>query len=155
MDLILWRHAEAEDGLNDIKRALSGKGLQQAALTAAWLKSHLPDKVKILVSPALRTQQTAEALGMKYETCAALAPGGSVDVALAATGWPDGDRMVLVVGHQPILGQIAALLLSGKESYWNIKKSGIWWLSKQTRADENDVVLEAVMTPRFLKKNIY
>ena len=64
MDLILWRHAEAEDGVPDGARALTKKGLKQAAAIAAWLKPRLPDATRILVSPATRAQQTAAALGI-------------------------------------------------------------------------------------------
>ena len=46
MNLILWRHAEAEDGENDMKRALTKRGLHQAVLMAGWLKSQLPHDVR-------------------------------------------------------------------------------------------------------------
>src|SRR5436190_21449722 len=37
MDLILWRHADAEPGEPDIGRRLTAKGLKQAERVAAWL----------------------------------------------------------------------------------------------------------------------
>ena len=36
MDLILWRHAEAEDGANDLARELTQKGHKQAARVADY-----------------------------------------------------------------------------------------------------------------------
>ncbi len=66
MDLILWRHAEAHpqrDGQTDLERALTAKGERQAERMAEWLNRRLADSTRILVSPALRTQQTARALG--------------------------------------------------------------------------------------------
>ena len=37
MNLILWRHAEAEDTTPDLKRVLTKRGLKDAALMAQWL----------------------------------------------------------------------------------------------------------------------
>src|SRR3954452_13252336 len=54
MDLILWRHAEAEPGEPDLGRRLTPKGLKQAARMAEWLDARLPDTCKILSSPAER-----------------------------------------------------------------------------------------------------
>ena len=68
MDLILWRHADAEDGHDDAQRALTPKGRKQAARMAHWLGQHLPRDFVVLASPALRTQQTAAALGVPVLT---------------------------------------------------------------------------------------
>ena len=59
MELILWRHAEAEMGEPDEGRALTAKGHKQAWKMAEWLDHNLPNSCKILVSPATRTVQTA------------------------------------------------------------------------------------------------
>jgi phosphohistidine phosphatase len=152
MHLILWRHAEAEEGKNDMKRALTKRGLKQASLAAAWLHANLPEGARILVSPAVRAQQTTQALTLDFETVAGLAPDQSVADLLAAVDWPQGggeSGTVVVVGHQPTLGQTAALLLSGTEAEWSIKKSAIWWLSARTREDEARTVLRAVWSPEF------
>ena len=69
MDLILWRHAEAEphvtegDEAGDLKRALTPKGKRHAARVGAWLHRQLPDDLRVLSSPAKRCVQTVEALG--------------------------------------------------------------------------------------------
>ncbi len=68
MDIILWRHAEAEDGTPDAKRALTPRGEKQARKIAKWLAKRLPEDVRIVVSPAVRCQQTAEALGLPFHT---------------------------------------------------------------------------------------
>jgi phosphohistidine phosphatase len=70
MELILWRHAEAEEGdagLPDGKRRLTARGEKQAKKVALWLQRNLPRKRTVLVSPAERTQQTAHALELPYE----------------------------------------------------------------------------------------
>lgn len=152
MNLILWRHAEAEEGKNDMKRALTKRGLKQATVAAVWLHANVPQGARILVSPAVRTQQTAQALTLDFETSAALAPGKGVADLLAAVDWPQGggeSGTVIVVGHQPTLGEAAALLLSGAESEWSIKKGAIWWLAARTREDEAQTVLRAAWSPEF------
>ena len=69
MDLIFWRHAEAnelQDGGEDIDRALTTRGEKQAARMASWLDRHLPEGARIISSPARRCEQTVLALGRKY-----------------------------------------------------------------------------------------
>lgn len=150
MDLLLWRHAEAEDGPVDLKRRLTPRGEKQAAAMAKWIKAHAPKGLRVLASPAVRTQQTATALEMPFETLNALRPSANVADVLAACGWPDGGtygNAVLVVGHQPTLGRIAALLLGGHEAEWSIKKGAVWWLTKRVRQGDGQVVLRCVIAP--------
>ena len=146
MDIILWRHAEAEDGLADMSRELTVKGQKQAQTIAIFLRRHLPADTRILVSPAIRTQQTASALTADFTTVPAIAPGASAHAVLQAVRWPNAGGTVLVVGHQPTLGAVAAQLLgSGSESL-RIKKSGLWWLNHRP----NETTLRLVITPDFL-----
>ncbi len=147
MDLILWRHAEAEPGVPDLGRRLTAKGHRQAERVGAWLDRHLPDDTRILVSPAERAQQTAAALKRPRATANAVGPGATVAAVLAAAGWPDAREPALVVGHQPTLGAVAAYLLSGEEAYWAVKKAGVWWFSNRDRGGPSDVVLRAVTGP--------
>ena len=149
MDLILWRHCEAEPGEPDLGRRLTSKGLKQAERMASWLDAHLPDTCRILVSPADRAQQTAVALQRKFRTVPELAPGASVASVLAAANWPDSREPVLVVGHQPTLGAVASFLLSGEESYWSVRKGAVWWLSNRAKEGGAAVVLKVVQSPEF------
>jgi phosphohistidine phosphatase len=150
MDLILWRHAEAEPGEPDLGRRLTAKGLKQAERMALWLERHLPDSTRILVSPAARAQQTAVALGRRFKTVERLAPGASAADVLAAANWPDSREAVLVVGHQPTLGAVAALLLSGERAEWAVRKAGVWWLTDRVRANSASVVLRVAISPEFV-----
>jgi len=154
MELLLWRHCEAEPGEPDLGRSLTGKGEKQARRVAAWLHAHLPDSARILVSPARRSQQTAQALAAlaprKLKTVEALAPGASVEDVLGAVRWPDGKAVLVVVGHQPTLGWVASRLLSGVEADWPIKKGGVWWFSSRDRDGLEQVVLRAVLNPDLL-----
>jgi phosphohistidine phosphatase len=150
MDLILWRHAEAEDGFPDQGRKLTDKGERQAAKMAAWLKMHLPEGARIIVSPTVRTQQTAMALTQDAIVVKEAGPGTSVATLLGAAGWPDAKGAVVVVGHQPTLGEVAAYLLANAQDSWNIKKGAVWWFSNRTRQNEPQTVLRAVISPEFL-----
>jgi len=145
MDLILWRHAEALDTVPDAKRKLSSRGERQATQMAQWLRPRLPKHTRILVSPATRTQQTAQALGLPFETSARLATDASVADLIAATEWPTAGGAILVVGHQPTLGRLAALLLSGQEADWTVKKGSVWWFSNRVRDGETQTVLRACL----------
>jgi phosphohistidine phosphatase len=147
MEIILWRHAEAEDGLADEQRKLTSKGEKQARRMAAWLKARLPENTVIMVSPAVRAQQTAQALTRDFETRTEVGTSADAASVLKAAGWPKARRAVLVVGHQPTLGQVAALLVSGRPTEWSIKKGAVWWLASRSRAGVETVTVRAVVAP--------
>src|SRR5687768_4499846 len=111
MDLILWRHADAEDGRDDAARRLTRKGRDQAQRMAEWLERHLPKSARVIVSPAVRARETAEALSRDLHTHAAVNTGAAPADVLKAAGWPQAKTAALVVGHQPTLGAAAALAL--------------------------------------------
>ncbi|WP_322033201.1 phosphohistidine phosphatase SixA [Paraburkholderia sp. J76] len=151
MHLILWRHAEAEDiAASDLARQLTTRGRKQAQNVARWLRARLPDDAVILASPATRTIQTAEALTDQYRVVRELAPDASVEQVLSAVGWPKGlASAVVVVGHQPTLGEVAARLVSsGADSRsWAVKKAGVLWLASRERDGGEQAVLHAAVTP--------
>ena len=140
MELILWRHADAEDGADDMARRLTAKGEGQAAAMAKWLRAHLPERYTVLASPAIRAQQTAAALGAAIVTDKTLAPGASVSAIVQAAEKHKG--VVLIVGHQPDLGRAAARLAANASSEWHIEKGAIWWLVGDAPA-RTKVVLSA------------
>ena len=153
MDLILWRHAEAfemREVVDDLARALTPKGERQAQRMADWLNQRLAHSTRILVSPALRCQQTAKALGRKFKTLPELAPDGNGEALLKAARWPDASEPVLIVGHQPTLGLVASYLLTGQPSAWTIKKGAVWWIRGRNREDREQVILQAVQSPDCL-----
>ena len=156
MDLILWRHADAceptlDSPDDDLLRPLTPRGDKQAKRMAEWLNRFLPDSTRILCSPALRTRQTAEALGRKFRAVDALLPGASHSQALAAARWPERREPVLLVGHQPMLGQLAAYLMGGASTLdappWAVRKGAVWWLRHRERDGLAEVVLVSVRTP--------
>ena len=158
MDLILWRHADAEiaaEGEDDLSRQLTVKGEKQAVRMANWLDRHLPEGARILVSPARRTEQTAKALNRKYKLRDELVPDSSAEEVLALIKWdfekgPQGKGPILLVGHQPYLGEIAARLLGMQEHSCTIRKGAVWWLRSRVREEYSEILLLNVINPDFI-----
>jgi phosphohistidine phosphatase len=147
MELILWRHAEAEDGSPDSARKLTAKGRRQAERVAKWLAKRLPKKVRVLASPARRAQETAAVLTRHFETHVALDVGSTAQAILDAAGWPGADeRPAVIVGHQPVLGEAAMLALGGKAAPLGLKKGALVWLESR----EGEIVLRAAISPDVL-----
>lgn len=153
MNLLLWRHAEAVDatGSNDLQRALTLQGQEQAQHMATWLKPRLRRDSKILVSPALRTQQTVRALTNQYQTLEELSPGQSVRALLSCVQHAAQQHTLIIVGHQPTLGQAASLLMTGSEAAWSIKKGAVWWFKLRQPETLQEASLFHVMAPELLK----
>jgi len=153
MDLILWRHAEADDwveGCDDLQRALTSRGQKQATRVANWLDRQLPDGARIVCSPARRCEQTVLALGRKYKLRQELAPDASVEQLLEAAQWPSSKQTVLIVGHQPTLGQTIARLLNFKHDACPVRKGAVWWLRTRERDGHQQSVVAAVQSPDTL-----
>lgn len=150
--LLLWRHAEAEEGYPDLSRALTPHGQQQAQRMANWLRRQIPQSLYVMASPALRTQQTAHAFTKQAHTLDSLGTAASVQDLLNATGWPDmpSKPVLLVVGHQPTLGEAVATLLTGEKLQWSIRKGALWWLMQRSRQGQVQIILRAVIDPDFL-----
>jgi phosphohistidine phosphatase len=145
MDLVLWRHADAEDGTPDLARRLTPNGRNQAERAALWLRRSLPPGFEIVSSPARRAQETAQALGMPFAIAPALAPGATVSAILETAGWPMRPGCIVLVGHQPDFGRTAALLMCGAEQDWHVKKAGLWWI-----AHGKSAFVRAVLSPDLL-----
>lgn len=154
MDLILWRHAEAEahvaegDVEGDLRRALTPKGKRHAARVGAWLHRQLPEDVRVLSSPARRCVQTVEALGRNYKLVGALAPDSGAEAIIEAAGWPEHRQPVLIVGHQPLLGQVASLVLCGGKQDWRIRKAGVFWITHKN--SDGVAYVKLVVGPDFI-----
>lgn len=153
MDLILWRHAEAIDvdlvG-DDLLRSLTPRGERQATRMAEWLNRNLIDGTRIYCSPAVRTEQTVQSLDRKYKTSPLLAPLCNSDQLLELVQWPHAKGSVLVVGHQPTLGDTIARLLGLPGHSISVKKGAVWWLRYRQREDNGQTVVMSVQTPDLL-----
>jgi phosphohistidine phosphatase len=153
MDLVLWRHAEAielQDGKNDLDRALTARGFKQATRIAGWLDRQLPENARILSSPARRCQETVRRLDRKYKISEDLQLEASPQQLLEAVQWPSSKATTLVVGHQPMLGQLIAQLLGLQVNECAIRKGSIWWLRSRERDGQRQTVLVAVQAADML-----
>ena len=150
MNLILWRHADAERVGREKERGLTAQDRNQAKRVAAWLRKRLPRDATVLTSPAHRAVETAEALTDRFRTISALGTGSSAGQFLAAAGWPDGAGVVVAVGHQPTLGRAAALILTGAEADGKFKKGAIWWFEQGEDEEGANAALRAVVSPASL-----
>ena len=152
MELILWRHAEAAPGSPDAARPLTDRGRSEAVLVARWLAARLPRELRLLVSPARRAQETARALGRAFETVDAIVPGADATALLDAAGWPTAAQVVLVVGHQPTLGEVAARLLEGKRAPAAMGTGAVWWLRSRAPHGRSEADLLLAIEPEILAR---
>jgi phosphohistidine phosphatase len=153
MDLIFWRHAEAFDALegqDDLSRTLTPKGEKQAFRMSQWLDRQLPEGIRVMSSPSVRCEQTVKALGRKVKYKSELLPNASLDDLLATAGWPDSKMSVLIVGHQPVLGQAVAYLLGFTNGECSVRKGAVWWLRSRVRDGATQTIVVSVQTPELL-----
>jgi phosphohistidine phosphatase len=152
MEMILWRHADAEDAgpKGDLARRLTKKGRKQAERMAQWLTPRLEGDWRILCSPAQRALETVEPLGRAFEVSDAVTTSASARDVIEAAGWPDGAR-VLVVGHQPTLGEVAAHLLGGAAGEVSVRKGAILWFATRGREGRTETLLKVVLDPETLE----
>jgi phosphohistidine phosphatase len=156
-EIIFWRHAEAHDALesqSDLDRKLTVKGQRNAERVAHWLDRNLPNQCRVYVSEAKRAQQTARCLPRKSKTLAAINPDATASEVFDAVGWKNGngvDEPIILVGHQPWIGECIATLLgiTTIESL-SVKKGAVWWLQHRIREERAETVIRAVVTPEFL-----
>lgn len=146
MELILWRHADAEDGMPDEQRQLTDKGHKQAARMARWLKERLPDRFVLMASHARRAQETAVALSRHIETRETIYHARRGAELLQISGWPRQHGCVILVGHQPVLGAAAALLLCGHETDLSFRKGAVWWFEQR----HGELALRAAIGPELV-----
>lgn len=150
MELILWRHAEAEDGVPDAARNLTKRGLEQARRMADWLRTRLPENTRVIASPTRRTQQTAMALTSDFVTAEEIAPGASVSSILNVAHWPNAQGAVVIVGHQPTLGEVAHYLIPNIPPGLSVKKGSVWWIRFQEKENTMESILHAVIYPEMV-----
>ena len=159
MDIIFWRHAEAEDlaaGISDAQRPLTAKGRRQAKQMAGWLRPRLPADCRVFVSPAVRARETASALKMPFETEPAIGPLAAAGDLLAVATQAGVAGTVVLVGHQPRLGDaIRALLLGGEtvpgSTGLSVRKGALWWLRVDGAATSGaKATVRVVLAPEFL-----
>ncbi len=156
INLFLWRHAEAEDTSPDLARPLTARGQRDASRVAKALARQLDDNTRVVISPSARTRETAAPLiaraSLPLEIDDRLAPGAHLGAVLDALESSiaecNGDACSLVmVGHQPWVGQMAGRLLTNQNGDWSVKKAAAWWLVRRSRDGSTEWTLRSVLDP--------
>jgi phosphohistidine phosphatase len=68
---------------------------------------------------------------------------------LEAVGWPLKEGTVILVGHQPQLGEIASFLLTRRDEPWPVKKGAIWWFKTGEEGGRLATELFTVIPPKL------
>ena len=153
MDLIFWRHAEtteAEDGQADAERPLTARGERQALRMAHWLERQLPESTKVLCCPSVRAERTVIPLRRKYKLREELSPNASIDDVLTLAQWPLNKHSVLLVTHQPLIGEIISQLMQIQLQELVVRKGSVWWLRSRFKDEKPQTMLVTVQTPELL-----
>ncbi|MBF6567621.1 MAG: phosphohistidine phosphatase SixA [Candidatus Binataceae bacterium] len=161
MKLYLVRHAIAEDpapGINDHDRALTDTGKSRMMRTTEGLRKLKIRPALILTSPLKRAHQTAEIVsgglaGVKIELMPELAPGAAPSKAIDALRAYAKHKSVALVGHQPSLGYMLSLLLTGSERHceFDFKKGAVACLKIDLSPNPTRSVLQWFATPKILR----
>ena len=164
MELYLVRHAiavsSATPGIPDEERVLTEEGIRKMRQAAGGLRAlgYIPDL--LLTSPLIRALQTAEILleafgkTPKLKVLPALAPYGSrqdLYAAVVACG-KKLDRLMLV-GHQPSLGEIAGDIIGASpKCLMELKKGGACAIEVSRGSDPPKGSLVSLLTPSILRR---
>lgn len=150
MHIILWRHAEAEIGPNDLARELTVKGHNQAEKMADQLRKKLPNHYQLWTSQAQRSRQTASYLSTPTHEFPELNPEADARQIPQLFQQITSNEIVVIVGHQPWIGQLCAFLLNQNwqnDAYWSVKKGGFWWFECHPQQSVYLSKLKLMLTP--------
>ncbi len=162
MNCLLLRHGIAvnpeEWDRSERERPLTKEGIAKTEQAAAGLKRIGMKPTHLLCSPLIRTQQTAEitrkALQIKatIQLCPELVFDQSPMLLFPILqGYPL-DAVVMCVGHEPHLGQTAALMIFGKNSSGlAVKKAGGCLITFEGNVGVGRGYLEWWMAPAQLR----
>jgi phosphohistidine phosphatase len=165
MNLYLLRHGIAvtadEPGIEtDGQRPLSNKGVKRMRKAARGLQHLQIPFDGILTSPLVRARQTAEIvadaldLQQQIQELSGLAPESSVDhLVFSLTRFQNREHLLLV-GHQPLLGDFFSFLLKGKDGpdiKAELKKGGLCRIEVETFPPAGPGSLHWLLTPKQLR----
>ncbi len=164
MDLYFMRHGIAEiqdeSGIpSDAERPLTAKGIKRMRKAAKGLLNLEISFDRILTSPLLRARQTADIVADvlkmedRLEEVPKLAAEGSVEALLSCLGKYRESKGLLLVGHQPLLGETASsLLCKGKGMKLDLKKGGLCYIEVEDLSPGGGAVLHWLLTPKQLRR---
>ena len=161
MLLVLFRHGPAgtplpDRGPEDEKRPLSPKGVEKTRRAALGLARLLDTEPRIFSSPLVRAKETADLLAAAYmpaphvKIMEALIPGESQEEILSQIV-ELGEGTVVLVGHEPGLGVLAGLLVTGRQMSLPLKKAGACGIELFGKVAPGQGDLNWLATPRMLR----
>jgi len=172
--VVLFRHGPAgrsdpKRWPDDRERPLTPRGEKRTRQAATGLyrilRESSPERIEVWTSPLVRARQTAkrvadavgEAKPPEPVVVAALAPGGSTRSLLerlstTAAGEKNDGLVVILVGHEPDLGQVVAELLVGVTGALPLKKAGACAVSFEVVPRRHAGTLEWFVPPRLLRR---
>jgi len=144
---------------DDAKRALTPEGKEKMREIAAGLVRAGMEPDWIVSSPLVRAVETAEIVGEALsskpplDTCDALGPGGEPEALIAYLAKRSNRRRVLLVGHEPDLGELAARLIgAGRNANMPFKKGGCCLITFSVFPPKAPGRLVWWLTPRVMRK---
>jgi phosphohistidine phosphatase len=144
---------------DDAQRPLVPEGKEKMREIAGGLKRMGFEVDWIVTSPLVRAVETAGiiaeslASSVPVDVCEAMRPGGSPEDLLAFLAKRPNCRRVLVVGHEPDLGELAARLIgAGGHANLAFKKGGCCMISFDEFPPKSPGQLVWWLTPRLLRK---
>lgn len=162
MRLILFRHGpagqrDASLWANDSLRPLTAKGARRTETAARGLLGESSRWDLILTSPYRRARETADIVA-RILRCGRLEEGSELE--------PDGDRAALVrrlhaeaegarivlVGHEPSLGEILGELCAGPGAYLPLRKAGAACVEFEAEVAPGAGTLRWLLQPRQLRR---
>jgi phosphohistidine phosphatase len=155
-ELILLRHAEAQPaspGADDAVRRLSGRGEQEARAAGAWLKSHGIHPDRVLCSPSERTCATATLALSALDRAPAMQEASEIYNAtpgelLALLDQHDDVNTVMLVGHNPGIERLVALLVEGRsDEFRGMPPAGLAVLHLDGPLEPGNARLDAFWSP--------
>ena len=160
MRIYILRHGIAEEvrpGGSDAGRALTEEGKQKLRQVLERARQAKVAPSLILTSPYKRAAETAEIaagiLGCKakrVQTSALLPSSSPLRVWKEVTGALAGDLML--VGHEPLLSNVAAFLLHCPGLVVDLKKGALVRIDLETPARVPHGVLKWMLTPKLVGK---
>jgi phosphohistidine phosphatase len=165
MILYIVRHAIAvprgTPGINENERSLTDEGISKMKQVATGLRSleYVPEV--ILSSPWIRARQTAEILlqafgqGIEMRLFPALVPSGSRQELFREIGSLEkkGIKSLMIVGHQPCLGDIAGEIAFGSSrNHIELKKGGVCVIELESMQGTPNGTLVALLAPSILRR---
>lgn len=149
----------AEAGMtSDWERPLTKKGRDRIYKEATGLLALEISPDRIFTSPLLRAQQTAQVvaevlkMGEALEEIRELAPDRSPQEVIRRLGTYQNIQRILLIGHQPLLGETASYLLSGDDKLEiRLKKGGLCCIEADRLPPEKTAVLHWLLTAKQLR----